>query len=99
MPVPFPTLDPETGELVPTDYYTVGEVAELFHVSHSTVRRMILDGKWPHLTIAHSHYMSAAHVAEVVAMNTHEPGPAVPELDRPPKLGIPLSDRDLEGIR
>lgn len=99
MPVPFPTLNPDTGRLESMDYYTVGEVAELLHVSHSTVRRFILAGEWPHLTIAHAHYMSAAHVAEVVAMNTHEAGPAIPEPEGPPKLGTPLADRDLEGIR
>jgi AraC-like DNA-binding protein len=100
MPVPFPTLNPETGELVPTDYYTVGEVAALLHVSHTTVRRRILANEWPHLTIAQAHYMSAEHVARVVAMHTVAPEPAVgPDDPPPPKLGTPLSDRDLEGIR
>lgn len=99
MPVPFPTLDPETGELVTMPYWTVGEVAALLHVSHSTVRRRILADEWPHLTIAQAHYMNARHVAAVVAMHTVEPRPAVPEAEGPPKLGTPLSDTDLEGIR
>src|SRR5262245_2019923 len=99
VPVQFPTLDPATGELVPTDYYTVGEVAALLHVSHSTVRRRILAGEWPHLTIAQGHFLSAEHIAAVVAMHTHEPGPAVPPGNGVPKLGTPLSDTDLEGIR
>jgi len=99
MPVSFPTLNPDTGELVPTDYYTVGEVAAMLHVSHSTVRRRILDREWPHLTIAQAHYMSAEHVARVVAMHTVEPEPELPPNDGRPKLGTPLTDKDLEGIR
>lgn len=100
MPVQFPTLNPETGELVPTDYYTVGEVAEMLHVSHSTVRRRILAGEWPHLTIAQGHYMSAPDVGWVVERNTVNPEPPpAPCNGSRPELGIPLSDTDLEGIR
>jgi hypothetical protein len=99
MPVSFPTMNPDTGELVPTDYYTVGEVAAMLHVSHSTVRRMILIGEWDHMTLAHVHYMSAAHIAAVVDRATVEARPAIPETTEPPKLGVPLSDTDLEGIR
>jgi len=98
MPVPFPTLDPETGELTQVDYFTLGEVAALLHVSHTTVRRRILADEWPHLTIAQTHYMSAAHIAQVVDMHTVEPAPAVPEDPRPPRLGTPLTDTDLEGL-
>jgi AraC-like DNA-binding protein len=99
MPVLFPTLDPETGELADMTYYTLGEVAERLHVSHTTVRRRILAGDWPHLSIAQQHYMSAEHVARVMAMSTVEPARAIPECEGPAKLGTPLADRDLEGIR
>lgn len=98
MPVPFPTLDPATGELVTRDYFTIEEVAELLHMSPSTVRRRILDHAWPSLSIAQSHYMSAEHVAAVVAMHTVDPAPAVREDPAPPKLGTPLTDADLEGM-
>jgi excisionase family DNA binding protein len=99
MPVSFPTLDPDSGELVPVDYFTVGEVAALLHVSHSTVRRRVLANEWPHLTIAGGHYLNAVQVAAVVRMHTVEPTPAVPEDTRPPRLGTPLTDTDLEGVR
>lgn len=95
MPVVFPTLDPATGELVDRTYYTVEEAADRLHVSHSTVRRRILAGEWPHLTIAHAHYMSGEDLARVVAMHIVEP----PAPEDPPKLGTPLTDTDLEGFR
>jgi excisionase family DNA binding protein len=98
MPVQFPTLNAETGELVPTDYYTVGEVAELLHVSHSTVRRRILAGRWPHITIAQGHYMAAPDVAWVVEESRVDPTPANPCNGSRPELGIPLTDTDLEGM-
>src|SRR5262245_42260044 len=101
MPVSFPTMDPDTGHLVDRDYYTVGEVAAMLHVSHSTVRRRILAGEWDHLTIAQGHYMDAAMVVAVVEKHIHRAGPC-PELDtdtgRRPRLGTPLSDDDLEGM-
>jgi excisionase family DNA binding protein len=99
MPVDFPTLDPESGDLVPTPYYTVGEVAELLHVSHWTVRDRLRRGEWPHLTIAGSHYLSGAMVADVVALCTVDPRPQVEDCPAPPKLGTPVQDHDLEGFR
>lgn len=99
MPVDFPTLDPETGDLVPTPYYTVGEVAELLHVSHWTVRERIRRGEWPHLAIASGHYLSAAMVAEVVESCTVPARPQVDDTPPPPRLGTPMTDQDLEGIR
>lgn len=100
MPEQFPTLDPATGELVDTTYYGIEEVAAMLHASPSVVRRRILAGEWPHLTIARKHWMSAEDVAWVVADATVEPPPfpGVPE-GGPPKLGTPLTDKDLEGIR
>lgn len=102
MPVPFPTLDPDTGTLVPTDYYTVGEVADLLHVSHSTVRRRIKAGDWSFFSpMTGAYFFSPAHVAEVMERQTHH-APELSECDAtppPPKLGTPLTDTDLEGIR
>jgi hypothetical protein len=93
-----------TGELVPTDYYNVGEVAEMLHVSHSTVRRRILEGDWPHLTIAQGHYLNAEMVADVVAMHTSRPNAvdkvaADPPPALSPRLGTPVDPEDLEGFR
>jgi hypothetical protein len=106
MPTPFPELDPETGQLTTVDYYSVGEVAELFHQSHSTVRRRIKSGEWPYFEPVHgTYYLSPVHVAEVVRKLTHDAAEPCPEVDDdaagdgPPRLGIPLSDTDLEGVR
>lgn len=98
MPVSFPTRDPETGALVPTDYYPLGEVAELMHVSVTTVRRRIKEGEWSYFSpVPGSYYMSAAHVAEVIERNTH---PARrPDTPEPPRLGLPVAPHDLEPIR
>jgi len=100
MPETFPTLDPATGELIPVLYYAIEEAAEMLHVSASSVRRRILAGEWPHLTIARSHWMSAENIGWVVAQSTVDPPPfpGIPT-GGPPKLGTPLSDKDLEGIR
>lgn len=100
MPVPFPTLNPDTGELETLDYYTVDEVAALLHVHANTVRRRINGGEWPHLTIAQGHFLNAEQIAEVIALSTHKPAPDIPCRDgEPPRLGVPLSDKDLEGLR
>lgn len=98
MPVPFPTLNPSTGELETVDYFTVEEVAELLHISHTTVRRRLLSGEWPHMKIAHGYFLSAEMVARVVKLSTHEPTVDVERSDKPPRLGTPLGDRDLEGM-
>lgn len=100
MPESFPTLDPATGELVPVTYFDIDEAAEMLHVSPSTVRRKILSGEWPHLTIARNHWMSVENIGWVVAESTVDPPPfpGIPT-GGPPKLGTPLTDRDLEGIR
>lgn len=103
MPTPFPTLDPESGTLVPVDYYSVGEVAEMFHMSQATVRRRIKAGEFTVFQpVPGAYYMTAEHVAEVVAARTGKvapPPPDVPEGGPPPRLGIPVHDADLEGIR
>jgi hypothetical protein len=103
LPTPFPELDPATGALVMRDYYAVGEVAEMFHVSHSTVRRRIRAGEWPYFEpVTGVYFLTAEHVDAVRRRLTHEAAPTTPEVgedDRPPRLGIPLSDTDLEGVR
>jgi len=103
MPTPFPELDPDSGTLVQVDYYAVGEVADMFHMSHSTVRRRIRAGEWPSFEpVNGTYYLSAHHVAEVVQLLTHAARPPVlagDDDDPPPRLGIPLADTDLEGVR
>ena len=102
MPEQFPTLDPTTGELVEVTYYDIAEVAAMLHVSESTVRRNLFakSDPWPHLTIGRGHWMSASDIGWVVAQSTVDPPPfpGVPEAG-PARLGTPLTDRDLEGIR
>lgn len=103
MPVAYPSKDPETGELTEVDYFTVGEVAEMFHVSQATVRRRIKAGEWVVFEpVAGAYYMSPDHVAAVVESMTHTVGPPppdVPEGGKPPRLGVPVDPTDLEGIR
>ena len=72
----------------------------MLHVSPLSVRRRILSGEWPHLTIARNHWMSAENIGWVVAQSTVDPPlfPGIPE-GEPPSLGTPLTDPDLEGIR
>lgn len=102
MPETFPTLDPATGELVEIEYFSVDEVAAMLHLSSATVRRKIVDKQdpWPHITIIRGHWMSAADIGWVVAQSTVDPPPfpGIPT-GGPPRLGIPLTDADLEGIR
>ena len=102
MPVTFPTLDPDSGELIQVDYFTIGEVADMFHVSHSTVRRRIKSGEWSFFSpIPGAYFMSPAHVAEVVRRNTHpaeDPPPAIDGTPPPARLGTPMEDKDLEGL-
>lgn len=98
MPVPFPTRDPDHPHaLVTVDYYTVEEAADLLHVSVSTLRAKLAEGRWPCLELVSGRrYMSADHIADVIDLSTHGV-PAIPEA--PPTLGVPVSDADTEGIR
>lgn len=98
MPVSFPVLNPSTGQLDSQDFFTVGEVAELLHMSHSTVRRRIKSGRWPYFApVPGAFYLSAQDVGYVVELLHHHPDPGPCDgHDTPPRLGIPLSDSDLE---
>lgn len=102
MPVTIPTLDPSTGELVDREYWDMAEVAAMLHVSTTTVRRFVLAGDWPSLKLGRAHWLSAEHIGWIVDQGTTDPPPfpGIPDAaDRPPVLGIPLADSDLEGIR
>lgn len=100
MPETFPTVDPDTGELVPVSYYSIEDISELLHMSESTIRRRIKSGEWDWYfePLPGVYYMSPPMLAYVVESMTHAPPP--PELDGPPprRLGTPLSDTDLEGM-
>jgi hypothetical protein len=100
MPATYPHLDADTGELVPTTYYDVEEVADMLHVSANTVRRRLRDGEWDGLhPLARSWYMNAAQIADAVeTMQTRVQREA--DTEQPvPLLGEPVDDHDLEPLR
>lgn len=96
MPQTFPTYDPATDELVPREYWSITEVADMFHVNHSTVRRWLRDGSMPSLMIASTYYMSAAMIGEWMDSRTTDTRP--PDETPPPRLGTPVSDAELEPV-
>jgi hypothetical protein len=101
MPIPFPSRDPEGGPTVQEDYWTVDELADMFHMSAATVRRRIRSGEWEVFEpVARTYYMNAAQVAAAMAAMTHRVEPDPPDLpEAPTRLGVPVADTDLEGIR
>jgi hypothetical protein len=96
MPVDFPRLDADTGELVQVKHYTVDEVAAMLHASSNTVRRHCYDDSWPHVRIARHTYMTAEHVERIMELHTVDPD-ELPEL--PTRLGIVTDPSELEGLR
>lgn len=102
MPIQIQTYDPTSGELVPLDYYDADEVSAMVHLHPSTVRRYCREGRWPHLKIRSSVYMTARHVGAAVESMTHEVDPRDPrpgEPEPPPRLGVPEPPPDSESIR
>jgi hypothetical protein len=95
MPTVFPTLDPETGELVDVTYWFAAEVAPRLHVSVRTLERRCQEGKWPHLKVVGTYYFSAAHVARIVDLLTVDPDRPGPP---PRRLGVVVDDDDQEGL-
>lgn len=96
MPITFPTLDENTGELREVTYYYMHEAAALLHVRRATLSANLRDGTWPSLNIGSHYYMSAAHVARVVEIESHDPDDMPP----PPKLGTVVDDDDdIAGVR
>lgn len=98
MPVSYPHYDPETDRLVDHTYYTVSEVADLLHLSPSTVRQRIRDGVYDALKTGHGSFMDAAMIGEAVRlMRTNGAGL---DLDlEPPTIGRPVSDPDTESVQ
>jgi len=95
MPTSFPTMDPTTGELVDTTYYFSAEAAPRLHVSVRTLERRCQRKEWPHLKVAGTYYFSAAHLARIVELQTHNPDDLTPP---PRRLGVVLDDDDLDGL-
>ena len=101
MPTPYPVLDPDSGTLVEVDHYSVGEFADMFHMSATTVRRRIRAGEWVVFEPLPGVYMfTAEQVAAARAAMTHRVEPPRPDLpEAPRRLGVPVDDSDMEGIR
>lgn len=102
MPTPYPEYDEATNTLVQVDYWTVGEVAAMFHMAEATVRRRVRAEGWdvfhplPGLIM-----FSAKQIAEAKATMT---GPLtnghhrdIPEGGT--RLGVPVDPTDLETFR
>lgn len=101
MPYPFPVRDPDSGELVMTDHWTLAEVAQMFGVSLSTARRRVREGEWTVWEpIQGVYYMTAEFIAEAKERRTRHavpPQPTAPEAG-PPRLGAPVQSCDLENM-
>ena len=98
MPTSFPTLDPDSGELVDTTYWFAAEVAPRLHVSVRTLERRCQQKKWPCLKVAGTYYFSAADIAAIVDLQRVVPDP--PDQAQPPprRLGVVMDDDDLDGL-
>jgi hypothetical protein len=99
MPTPFPTLDPDTHALRMVDYFDTAEIVDMLPVSVTTVRRMVKAGRWPATHMAGRIYMSPEHLARVVELCTTDPDAIPDQSEQPTRLGTPVSDADLEGVR
>lgn len=103
MPTPYPEYDETTNTLVMVDYWSVGEVAAMFHMSGATVRRRVRAEGWDVFHPLPGVIMfSAKQVAEAKATmtgpitNGHHPD--IPE-GKAPRLGVPVDPTDLETFR
>lgn len=98
MPVQFPTADPNDPTTLRTlDYYSVDEVADMLHLSTSTVRARLASGAWPCLDLGvHRRFLSAEHIATIMELSTRGVADA---MDAPPRIGTPVTDADTEGLR
>jgi hypothetical protein len=88
------------GELAEVTYYDAEEVGrKLGGLTPRTVQRHTTGkfGDWPHIKVWRSPYLSDEHIARVVELLTHNPD-AIPEGDRPARLGIALTTNQLEDI-
>lgn len=109
MPQTFPVLDPATGVLTDTDYYTITEVADMLHVSQSKAYRLMRADGWPHLQIGNAVWLSPQDVGAVVESMRRNDGPVPEGAESQPGLGIPVpadpwvsdddADQDPGGVR
>lgn len=72
-PINFPRKDKRTGELVDVRYWSVWEVAEMLHVSPTTVRRRANAGIWPHFHPGRAVYFNADQIEYAVQQMTFDP--------------------------
>lgn len=95
MPISIPTYDETADELVPVDYYTADEVADMLPVRPTTIRQYVREGKWPALRVGQAVYFSKAHIGFAVESMTQHVGHISEE---PVRLGEPLADPDTETL-
>jgi excisionase family DNA binding protein len=73
MPEQFPVVT-DSGEVSQVPYYTIDEVAEMFHTSRETIYKRMRDGEWPYIRVIQRVYFSPAHIQEIIRKSTHDDG-------------------------
>lgn len=107
MPVTYTEWDEETSTWVEVPYYSVAEVADMWRMSESTVRRRMKTGGWEVFTPLGTdrmgvHLMNPKQIAAALDTmkgpigNGHDPDIAE---GGPARLGVPVDPADLEGFR
>jgi predicted DNA-binding transcriptional regulator AlpA len=96
MPITIATYRDETDALVETEYWDVGEVSDLIHVSRSTIYRKLREGVWPCVRLGAKPYMSAWMIGAAVDQMTQRVG-EIPQ--DPPRLGTPVAPAEIEPVR
>ena len=89
MPEKLPAWDESTRALGQTEYFTLAEIADMFHVSESTARRFITELGWPHLHIARRLYMTTEDIATALATMRSD---GIPEATGAPELGVSIPE-------
>lgn len=73
MPEQFPVLT-DSGEIDTRPFYTVDEVADLFHTTKNTVYARMRSGEWPYIRIVRTVYFGPAEIQTIIERSTHADG-------------------------
>lgn len=91
MPETFREWSDEANDWTESLYFTLAEVAAMFHMSRSTAYDRLAADQWPHMLVANRVWLSTADVEHVrQGMRRNDP-PRPPEDDDGPRLlGQPI---------